>query len=115
MIRVIVLLILLTPALSWAQNGGTAINPFVGTCDQFQPGIGGAYCLNFGTATMWAPFFGDVVSVMGTPFCSPTDTSQCGKMTVQGINGVPLIGHLTITGQYWCYQSSDNTMRPCGP
>lgn len=116
------LLLLITPAVSFAQNvtqgmgatGSTAINPFVGTCDQYQPGVGGDFCLNTGAATIWAPFFGDVVSVRGTPQCSPTDIENCGKMSVQGLNGVPMAGTLT-DGQYWCYHAANNTMIPCGP
>jgi hypothetical protein len=50
----------------------------------------------------------------GGPFCGPTNTSQCGLLTVKGINGIPFNGTLA-NGQTWCYQASSNTMIPCAP
>jgi hypothetical protein len=104
----ILLLILLTPALGFAQT------TFVGGCDQYQPGIGGDYCMNTGSATMYQPFTGDIKCVRGTPQCSPTNTSQCGKCTVVGLMGIPFNGTLA-DGQTWCYHAADNTMIPCNP
>ena len=98
--------ILLLPSLVWAQTN------FVGTCDQYQPGYGGSLCLNTGGATMWSDFTGDVVNTHRTPQCSPTNTSQCGKLTVIGANGLPYVGTL-IPGQAWCYQVSPPAMVPC--
>lgn len=106
---VIALLLCLTPALGWAQS-----TTIVGTCDQYQPGAGGDFCINTGAATYWQQFTGDVVNTRNVPQCSPTNTTACGKLTVQGINGVPLNGTLA-DGQTWCYQASSNTMIPCAP
>ena len=90
---------------------GTTI---IGTCDQYQAGIGGDFCGNTGTATGFFPFTGDVTNQRGGPFCQATNTSQCGVLTVRGINGFPLVGTLT-NGQFWCFHAANNTMVPCGP
>lgn len=84
----------------------------VGTCDQYQPGIGGDYCINIGSATMWQKFTGDVTNLRGVPQCSPTNTSSCGKMTVRGLMGVPFSAPLT-DGQSYCFNAAAQMMVPC--
>jgi hypothetical protein len=103
----LVLFLTLLTAPAWAQSG------FVGTCDQYQPGIGGDYCLNNGSSTMWQKFSGDVVNTRGVPQCSPTNISQCGKMTVQGLDGIPFFGTLTPALPLWCLNGAGTEMIPC--
>jgi hypothetical protein len=87
---------------------------FIGTCDQYQSNTSGDYCINVGSATMWQPFTGDVVNLRGAVTCSPTNTSQCGKLTVQGLNGLPFVGTLA-NGQTWCANTGATAMIPCTP
>lgn len=81
-------------------------------CNQFMPGTGGDYCLENGSSSFWMKFKGDVTNARATPLCSPVNQSACGKLTVGGINGVPLNGVLG-NGQSWCYNSMSNQMTPC--
>ena len=86
-----------------------------GTCMGYQPGIGGDFCVNDGAQSFWQQFQGDVTNIRGTPQCSPTNTTQCGKLIVGGIGGVPFVGALTV-GQTWCYQVSPGPEYvPCSP
>jgi hypothetical protein len=85
-----------------------------GACDQYAPGPGGDPCMNTGSATGFFPLTGDIKCVRGTPLCSPTNTSQCGKCTVIGLDGIPFNGTLA-DGQTWCYQAFSNTLIPCNP
>ncbi len=107
---ILALLLILSPALATAQT----TNTFVGGCDQYQPQAGGCFCLNTGSATMWVCPHGDIQCVNGTPQCSPTNTSQCGKCTVIGLDGILFNGTLS-DGQTWCYHAVDNTLIPCIP
>ena len=106
--RLLFLFILLTPALASAQT------TIVGTCDQYQPGPGGDYCINTGSATYWQQFTGDVVNTRNVPQCSPTNTSACGKMTVTGILGFPIIG-APVDGDTLCFQASPAGWVWCAP
>jgi hypothetical protein len=90
---------------------GTTI---IGTCDQYQAGIGGDFCGNTGSATGFFRFSGDVVNQRGGPFCNATNTSQCGMLTVIGIEGIPING-TPADGQTLCYHAANNTWIPCAP
>lgn len=85
-----IFMVMLVSAPALAQlNPGNQPGNFVGTCDQYQPGPGGDYCLNTGSATGWFQFKGDVVETYrNTVLCSPTNTTGCGQLTVKGIGGV---------------------------
>lgn len=78
----------------------------------YQPGIGGDFCLNNGAQSFWQQFTGDVKNIRGTPQCSPTNTTQCGKLIVQGLNGIPLVGSLG-DNQFWCFNLASGNMVPC--
>ena len=106
--RLLFLFILLTPALASAQT------TIVGTCDQYQPGPGGDYCINTGSATYWQQFTGDVTNLRNSVQCNATNSSGCGKLTVNGLNGVPIVGPL-VDGDTLCYHALTNTMIPCAP
>lgn len=91
---------LLIATLALAQS-----TTIVGTCDQYQSGVGGDFCGNTGAATGFFPFSGDVTNQRGGPFCQPSNTSQCGVLTVNGLLGIPICG-TPNDGQTLCYQAT---------
>jgi hypothetical protein len=100
---------LLIASAVWAQS-----TTIVGTCDQYQPGIGGDFCINTGSATYWQQFTGDVTNLRGTNTCTATNTTGCGTLTVEGIDGIPICGSPS-DGQTLCYNLASNCMVWCAP
>jgi len=99
-------LLWVVPAFATPTAGTNQPPTAYGTCMGYQPGIGGDFCLNDGSASFWQKFIGDVTNdSRGTPQCSPTNTTNCGHLKVQGFQGVPLVGSPT-DGQTFCYQAS---------
>jgi hypothetical protein len=110
-ISLTLLLVLFMRALSWAQGlPGTYL---VGTCDQYQPGPGGALCINNGSTTGWYNTSGDVMNIHGTPQCSPLNNTQCGKMIVDGLDGIPFFGMLSPSLPVWCLSNDGTQLIPC--
>lgn len=75
------ILLIASVAVPQSQPGQPA-----GTCESFMPGLGGNFCVENGSVSYWTPFTGDVTNYTGV-LCSPTNNSQCGKMTVSRVNG----------------------------
>jgi hypothetical protein len=80
----LLLLLLLFPSVALAQNNLPPSTYSYSSCDQEMPGLGGYFCLSNGSATMWKPFSGDISQYTG-PACSPTNSSQCGQIYVNGM------------------------------
>lgn len=107
LISLVLLVILITPALSQAQN-------VVGTCDQYNASsLAGFACLSNGTVSAWYKLHGDVSLLTNSGQCSQSNGSGCGLATVGGINGIPLSGTL-LPGQAYCLNSAGTQMMPCG-
>lgn len=111
-LAIIAILLILAGSAHAAPSQGTNRPPTTyGTCMGYQPGIGGDFCVNSGPQSFWQQFTGDVTNERGTPQCSATNTSNCGKLTVKGLQGVPL--PTPTDGNTFCYQASTNTFVNC--
>ena len=68
----IVLLLLQTAVLAQIPPPGQPPYAPFGTCSQYQPGVGGDFCINNGSVSYCQRFTGDVVNdTRNTPQCSP--------------------------------------------
>lgn len=112
-----ILILLATVSVAHADpTAGTNQPPTAyGQCWGYQPGTGGDFCLNDGSASFWQKYIGDVINdTRGTPQCSPTNTSLCGHLEVTGLQNHTFFGTPT-DGQTFCYQASTQHFIPCTP